>query len=328
MLKEKIKQNKFYILTFLILFSLFLIPLPYYIEKDGGTISTKDRIKIENTESSGNFYMAYVSEIKVNIPTYIISLFNKDWTLIPKNKVVLTNETEEDEKFRSKLLLKESINNAIASAYTLANKKYEILNENYYVTYVDETAITDLKVQDKIIKINDTLVNNKIEIANIINNSKIGDTMSIEVENKGKTYHRKSTLIEMDGKPVIGVMLTSEKTIETEPKIVDNFAATESGSSGGLMLALEIYDNITNKNISKNKKIAGTGTIDEYGNVGQIGGVKYKLKGVYNDGIKIFLVPNRENYEEAREVAKKENLDIQIIGVSTLEEAIKKLEEI
>ena len=328
MLKEKIKQNKFYILTFLILFSLFLIPLPYYIEKDGGTISTKDRIKIENTESSGNFYMAYVSEIKVNIPTYIISLFNKDWTLIPKNKVVLTNETEEDEKFRSKLLLKESINNAIASAYTLANKKYEILNENYYVTYVDETAITDLKVQDKIIKINDTLVNNKIEIANIINNSKIGDTISIEVENKGKTYYRKSTLIEMDGKPVIGVMLTSEKTIETEPKIVNNFAATESGSSGGLMLALEIYDNITNKNISKNRKIAGTGTIDEYGNVGQIGGVKYKLKGVYNDGIKIFLVPNGENYEEAREVAKKENLDIQIIGVSTLEEAIKKLEEI
>ncbi len=328
MLKEKIKQNKFYILTFLILFSLFLIPLPYYIEKDGGTISTKDRIKIENTESSGNFYMAYVSEIKVNIPTYIISLFNKDWTLIPKNEVVLTNETEEDEKFRSKLLLKESINNAIASAYTLANKKYEILNENYYVTYVDETAITDLKVQDKIIKINDTLVNNKIEIANIINNSKIGDTISIEVENKGKTYHRKSTLIEMDGKPVIGIMLTSEKTIETEPKIVDNFAATESGSSGGLMLALEIYDNITNKNISKNRKIAGTGTIDEYGNVGQIGGVKYKLKGVYNDGIKIFLVPNGENYEEAIEVSKKENLDIQIIGVSTLEEAIKKLEEI
>ena len=328
MLKEKIKQNKFYILTFLILFSLFLIPLPYYIEKDGGTISTKDRIKIENTESSGNFYMAYVSEIKVNIPTYIISLFNKDWTLIPKNEVVLTNETEEDEKFRSKLLLKESINNAIASAYTLANKKYEILNENYYVTYVDETAITDLKVQDKIIKINDTLVNNKIEIANIINNSKIGDTISIEVENKGKTYHRKSTLIEMDGKPVIGIMLTSEKTIETEPKIVDNFAATESGSSGGLMLELEIYDNITNKNISKNRKIAGTGTIDEYGNVGQIGGVKYKLKGVYNDGIKIFLVPNGENYEEAIEVSKKENLDIQIIGVSTLEEAIKKLEEI
>lgn len=328
MLKEKIKQNKFYILTFLILFSLFLIPLPYYIEKDGGTISTKDRIKIENTESSGNFYMAYVSEIKVNIPTYIISLFNKDWTLIPKNEVVLTNETEEDEKFRSKLLLKESINNAIASAYTLANKKYEILNENYYVTYVDETAITDLKVQDKIIKINDTLVNNKIEIANIINNSKVGDTISIEVENKGKTYYRKSTLIEMDGKPVIGVMLTSEKTIETEPKIVDNFAATESGSSGGLMLALEIYDNITNKNISKNRKIAGTGTIDEDGNVGQIGGVKYKLKGVYNDGIKIFLVPNGENYEEAIEVAKKENLDIQIIGVSTLEEAIKKLEEI
>ena len=328
MLKEKIKQNKFYILTFLILFSLFLIPLPYYIEKDGGTISIKDRIKIENTESSGNFYMAYVSEIKVNIPTYIISLFNKDWTLIPKNEVVLTNETEEDEKFRSKLLLKESINNAIASAYTLAHKKYEILNENYYVTYVDETAITDLKVQDKIIKINDTLVNNKIEIANIINNSKIGDTISIEVENKGKTYYRKSTLIEMDGKPVIGVMLTSEKTIETEPKIVNNFAATESGSSGGLMLALEIYDNITNKNISKNRKIAGTGTIDEYGNVGQIGGVKYKLKGVYNDGIKIFLVPDGENYEEAREVAKKENLDIQIIGVSTLEEAIKKLEEI
>ena len=159
MIREKNKKNKFFIVIYIFLVIIFLCPLPYYIEKDGGLISTADRVKIENTSSSNNFYMAYVSEIKVNIFTYIISLFNKDWTLIPKKDVVYTNETEAEEKFRSKLLLNESIDNAIISAFKLANKNINIKSEEYYVTYIDETAETDMKIQDTIPKTNPTQTN-------------------------------------------------------------------------------------------------------------------------------------------------------------------------
>ena len=326
MIKEKIKKNKLIIITFIVFTILFLFPLPFYIEKDGGLIPTKDRIKIENNvESSGNFYMAYVSEIKVNIPTYIISFFKKDWKLIPKNAVIYINETEEDSNFRSKLLLQESISNAVISSFTLAQKQINVIKENCYITYVDESAKTDLKIQDKILKINNVIINNKSDISKVINDA--NDMINIEVENNGSIYLRTAKLINLNGNKAIGVMITTDKVIETNPKISNDFKKSESGSSGGLMLALEIYNNLIEEDISKNRKIAGTGTIDELGNVGQISGVNFKLKGAYKEGTEIFLVPNGENYAEAVKVASEDKLNIKIIGVSTLGEAIEKLKE-
>ena len=92
------------------------------------------------------------------------------------------------------------------------------------------------------------------------------------------------------------------------------------------MLALEIYNNLTDNDISKGRKIAGTGTIDENGNIGQISGVKYKLKGAYKEGATVFLVPSGENYEIAIKVAAEEKLNIEILEVSTLKDSIIKLE--
>ena len=56
--------------------------------------------------------------------------------------------------------------------------------------------------------------------------------------------------------------------------------------------ALLIYDYLTEEDITKGRTIVGTGTIDENGNVGSIGGVKYKLKGAVKNKAEIFLVPN------------------------------------
>ena len=92
------------------------------------------------------------------------------------------------------------------------------------------------------------------------------------------------------------------------------------------MVTLAIYNQLIDSDISNGLKIAGTGTIDIEGNVGSIGGVKYKLKGAVDSKSDIFLVPAGENYEEAIKYKKKYHYDIKIIGISTFEEAIEKLE--
>ena len=99
---------------------------------------------------------------------------------------------------------------------------------------------------------------------------------------------------------------------------------SEAGSSGGLMLSLEIYDKLTSKDLSHGKKVMGTGTIDEDGNVGAIGGVKYKMLGAQKDGADIFFVP-KENYDEAKKVYKKNNLSFELVMVETFDEAINYL---
>ena len=66
--------------------------------------------------------------------------------------------------------------------------------------------------------------------------------------------------------------------------------SSESGASGGFMTALAIYNALTSDDITKGKIIAGTGTIDSEGNVGVIGGVKYKLSGAVKNHADIMLV--------------------------------------
>ena len=89
-----------------------------------------------------------------------------------------------------------------------------------------------------------------------------------------------------------------------------------------------IYNKITKKDVTKGLKIAGTGEIDKDGNIGTIGGVKYKLLGAEKKHADIFLVPNGENYKECIKIKKERNLKIKVIGVSTFSEAVDKLNRI
>ena len=327
MIKQTIKNNKSFIFSFIILFLVFIIPLPFYIEKEGGIIPTKDRVKIDNSyNSNGEFYMTYVSEIKVNIPLYIISLFNKKWDLIEKEQVILNNETEEDVYFRSKLLLEESKQNAIIAAYTIAGKTINIEKEECFVTYIDNLAKTDLKIQDKILKINNIEIKNKAYIYEILKNYNVDDTIYIQVENNNEILNKTAKLIDLNGNPYIGIMITTKKEISTFPNIEFNFEKDESGSSGGLMMALEIYNSLTKEDITYGNKIAGTGTIDENGNIGEISGIKHKIRGAAGKA-DIFLAPKGDNYNEAVKIAKKDNLNIKVIEVSSLKEAIEKLKK-
>lgn len=55
------------------------------------------------------------------------------------------------------------------------------------------------------------------------------------------------------------------------------------------MFTLECYQLFTGKNLSS-KKIAGTGTIDDQGKVGMIGGVD-KVIAASQQGMKVFFAP-------------------------------------
>ena len=79
------------------------------------------------------------------------------------------------------------------------------------------------------------------------------------------------------------------------------FKSGEGGSSGGLVLSLGIYSEITKTDLLKGRNVAGTGTIDIDGNVGEIDGIKYKKAGAVKNKMDIVLV-SPDNYEEAIKV--------------------------
>ena len=108
---------------------------------------------------------------------------------------------------------------------------------------------------------------------------------------------------------------------EVEDESDLGFKYGEGGSSGGLVLTLALYSEITGIDILKGRNIAGTGTIDIDGNVGEIDGIKYKIAGAYKKKMDVVLV-SPYNYEEAVKVNGENNYNLEIVKVSTFKEAV------
>lgn len=107
------------------------------------------------------------------------------------------------------------------------------------------------------------------------------------------------------------------------------------------MFTLAIYDQVSGQDLKAGRKIAGTGTIEKDGAVGDIGGAYLKVKSAADSGADIFFVPNnlvtkemkkadpdaKTNYQEAKEAAEKLGTKMKIVPVKTAQEAIDYLKK-
>ena len=100
----------------------------------------------------------------------------------------------------------------------------------------------------------------------------------------------------------------------------------EDNNFGGLRI--KHIKQITKKDITKGKTIAGTGTIEEDGTIGEIGGIEHKILGASKAKADIFLCPGNDNYKDAKKYIKEKNIKIKLIKVETIQEALEKLEEL
>lgn len=327
-MKKIFKENYKFIIVLVLLVLCFTIKFPYYIDAPGGISDVSEKIEINGYKSKGSFNLAYVREYKATISTLLISLFNKDWKVLKQNDVLLDTEDDNSYLLRDKILMEESISNAISVAYNCANKYIKTISNNLYITYIDSNANTNLKVGDEIISVNNKSVKSKEDISNIINSLDENDKLDIIVENNEKKYDRYAYIINEDNSKKIGILISNIKEYETNPKINVKVDKNESGSSGGLITALSIYNSLIKEDITHGLTIVGTGTIDEYGNIGSIGGVEYKLKSAVKKKSDLFIVPNDENYDEAIKLKNENNYDIDIVGVSTFAEALEYLDKL
>ena len=305
-----------------------MFPLNLYIITGGGIMEVSDRIIVEDAnKSKGSLNLSYVSEIKATIATYILSYVIKDWERVKVSDYTYSdNEDMDDVEFRGKIDLEQASSNAIKNAFLEAGKTYKIISDNLYVYYVDKDSSNDFKVGDKILKVDGKDVKNVDNFHDTLENYNVDEEIKILVERNNREKELNAKLYSQDGKNILGIYVSEVEKFKTYPKVTIKFKNSESGPSGGLMEALDIYNKITKKDLTKGLKIAGTGEIDKDGNIGTIGGVKYKLLGAEKSGADIFLVPKGENYKTCLKVKKEKNLKIKVVSVSTLKEAISVLE--
>ena len=318
-MKKFLKENLKFIIFMIILITVVNIELPYYIEAPGGTINLTKRIDDNYDKENGSLNMLYVTEYKGNIVTVLLSKIIKSWDLYEISEQQISDEDAKDIYIRNKVMLENSIQNATFVAYNYADKKIEIKDtQNIVIATTKENGI---EIGDIINSIDEIPIENSSTIKNYIDNLSKGDTVTLNIIRDGK---EKQVNITLDEDKVIGVMIITNYVYETEDEIDIDFKNGEGGSSGGLILSLGIYSKITGIDLLKGRNIAGTGTIDIDGNVGEIDGIKYKIAGAVKNNMDVILV-SPYNYEEAKKVIDENNYKIELVCVKTFEEAIEYL---
>ncbi len=327
---ETIQEEYKFIIFLILLYIIFQIPLNYYITIGGGTSDVSSRIKVEDSyPSKGSFNISYVTQLDGTILTYALSYIIPSWEREDANNYKYDEkESIEDIEFRSDLDLKTANGNATYWAYTLANKKVKEKSSKLYVIAIFDEFQTALKVQDQIISIDGNSYKTVNEYKEYLQTKEAGDEVKLKIIRNKKEKEVISKLYEKEGRKILGVGLQYMREYQVNPNVKIQFKRSESGPSGGLITTLEIYNQLTKKDITKGKKIAGTGTIEEDGSIGPIGGIEHKVLGASHDKVSYFLVPSGQNYKDALKYKKNKDLKIKLIEVKNIEDALQKLEDL
>ncbi len=327
-IKDYIKEEWLFIIVLLLIYFILQINVNYYIITGGGISNVSSRIKVEEKyKGKGSFNISYVTELQGTVFSYLVSYLIPSWERESADLYKYsTNESIEDIEFRSDLDLKVASNTAIYWAYTLAKKEVEEQSSNLYVITSYENYKNPLQVGDEIISIDGNEYKTVQEYRDYFQTKQKGDTVSINIIRNNKKQTLETSLYEEDDYRILGVGLQKLSKYKTIPEVTIQFKKSESGPSGGLITTLEIYNQLTKKDITKGYKIAGTGTIEEDGTIGQIGGVEHKILGASSAKADYFILPNGENYKDALKYCKEKKLKIKLIAVDSIEDAIEKLE--
>jgi len=328
MIKNLSKSRKAVVVFLIALMPIGLIKTEYYFMSPGPPYQWEiDYGNNDNYTFEGNLFQLTVRRDEANVFVYLWSLINESYDLYPREVILPDGVTPEELSEISIQNMRTSENVAIAVA--LKNIGYEIESKGDGVAVVgllDDSPVKDkLKKGDLINSINNTDIYSATEFISTLRTYSIGETVSIgllrEIEGIKEQIYIKTTLIEhveYEGEPMVGFLATTVNERFDFPFEIDIKTGNVGGPSAGLMMALNVYNNLIPEDITNSKIIAGTGTIEIDGSVGPVGGIKQKIIAAKRAGAELILVPV-SNFEEAQPFETDKTA---IVAVDSFDEAL------
>ncbi|MFC2950214.1 SepM family pheromone-processing serine protease [Virgibacillus sediminis] len=326
------------LLVVLTAYFLSVYQLDYYIQRPGGADALNSIVEVSGGyDSSGDMHLVTVSGSQATPIQYLMAKILPHHDILPLNQV-RPHGISEEEYMEAQLEMMESSQEAsTVVAYQAADGDINIDYEGIYVVSVLEGMPADGKLQtgDRIIGIDGREVRESTDLTSYVEKKEAGETVTLDVVRDGEQFKTELALEKFDqtdGGVGIGISLVTDRSVEVDPDI--NFTSGRiGGPSAGLMFALEIYDQLTEEDITRGYHIGGTGEIDYEGTVYRIGGIDKKVVASDREGIDIFFAPHgngaeRSNYEIAQETAEEIGTDMEIVPVDTFEDALNFLKQL
>jgi PDZ domain-containing protein len=340
-MRSRLKPTLTWTLLILLGAAMF-IPVPYVMTSPGpvfntiGEVNEIELISISGTETyptEGELDMTTVSEY--GGPQEGLDMFQAIWgwidpdrRVVPRESVYPEGETEEENAARNVEAFSTSQSYAIAAAMDYLDQP---IKEQVIVTSVglDTPAQDKLRAGDEILTVDGVPMTTPEQVVEAVRSKPIGTDLNFSVMRGGtklevvvtsgtrsddpETEQNEATI------PYIGIGIDINYSAEFEIK----FGVTGvGGPSAGTLFAIGIIDKLTPGALTQGKIIAGTGTIDPDGNVGEIGGIQQKLIGARDAGAVLFLAPAGNCDEVIGHIPD----GLTVAAVASLEDAMDEIE--
>ena len=321
---------------FLLLAGIFVfiagrVNLPYYALAPGPAYDVDDFVTVsgEVNNDDGELFFLTVSLDEINALEYITGLFDESVDIRPREQIRPTGVSQDALRLQNLTLMEQSKQDAIFVA--LSHLGYDVTLEGggALITEIMDDSAADgvLEANDVIVEINGVPVEFADDVVDLVSGLRVDDELTLTFERPladGSGVERRSVTVVLGPhiddpeRGMVGVILTNSSVVADYPIDVVIDSQNIGGPSAGLMFTLEIIDLLTEDDLAAGYRIAGTGTINESGEVGPIGGVQQKVFGAIDAGAEYMLVP-AGNYDDAIEVSGDA---IEVVSIAQLEDAL------
>jgi PDZ domain-containing protein len=323
---------------------LFLWPTGKYVEVPGSAESLKPYVKVAGMKDTakGSYMLTTVGIVGPASPAVLLWGKLQPYSEVDAQSDLMGDDSSAEYDELQRYYIKSAGDNAIAAAFKAAKKPYTIDHLGIYVMSVLKHSpfAGKLALGDTITQLDGKHYTTADAYVKAIQSRQVGSSITLTYLHNGKTHHATGKLMQLPGskKAGIGITLTENTKTTTTPKVTID-AGSIGGPSAGLMFAVQTYTQITHSNWRRGQNIAGTGTIDADGTVGQIGGIDKKVYMANKEHAKVFFAPNdpatkkilkldpsyQNNYAVAKKTAKQLHSTMKIVPVHTLQDALNYL---
>ena len=314
---------------------LALVPLPYVVMRPGPAVNAlgddgngRPLISVSGAATyptSGTLDFTTVSVAggpgyPVNVWDVLYGWASPRGEVFKEADIFPDDVTTAEVKQQNAAEMTHSQEEAITIALRSLGKK---VGERYLISEVadDSPAKKTLEPEDQILSIDGEDITNVADIQRLVRARPAGSTLGMDVKRDGKIQTLSVKSMSSEGTAILGIRL---RIAFEYPFDVQIDAQGMGGPSAGTMFALAVRDLLTPGEMTGGKKIAGTGTIDEAGNVGPIGGIRQKVFGARDAGAEFFLTPAAN----CADLSGKVPQGLQVVKVATYDEAVHAVEAI
>lgn len=317
-------------------------PTNKFIETPGGASSLKSFVSIkDNSDTQKGSYMITYVQIQKATPIGLLKAKFDPHADIENAQDIMGGVDNDTYNKVQKFYMQNAINEAVAVGAKAAKIPVKANYVGIFITDISDKSKFKgaLKVGDTVTKVDDKHFNNSLGYQQYLASKKPNDSVKITYLRNNKQQNVTRKLIDIGKRAGLGIVLGDNVQIKTNPKIDIN-PGDIGGPSGGLMFSLQVYNQLTNSDMRDGRKIAGTGTINLNGDVGEIGGIDKKIIAAKKAGATVFFAPYVDvskidkkylngptNYQLAKKTAKKYAPNIKVVPVSNFDDALKYLQK-